>query len=196
MKYVASRVYIASLIPSATYTWQDGDTGIDLVADFGINLADFVTPYILTVSGVPYNFRDFIEWTQLKAVPSSSVRISISAPVSIDERPGATYTIDPNSVILLNPEPSEDEVVELFYRVSPAPYADLTVPEIPSDWDWILVDGGVSWVQAWENNEDQILTPSQIFVNLNKPIRDLNLAINSGRRHSKLKLAFSYRIPK
>lgn len=197
MKYVAARVYIPALEPSASYVWVDGDTEAALVADFGITLTDFISPELLLVNGVPHAYRDYKEWIQLKASPARGYRDSISEAPTLDERPTKSYTLDTSNNIIISPVPNAGDTVQLFYRTPVAAYGDGSgSPEIHTDWDHILVDGAVAWIQAWERNQDEIITPGQIFSALNPQIEEMNNSLNSSRQRRKLRLSASYRIPR
>jgi hypothetical protein len=141
-------------------------------------------------------FRDYIEWTQLKAVPNG-YRIGVGAPPTRDERPTHVYTIDQSNNILIEPIPKEDDILTLFYRTPPAAYGDGSgTPEIQTDYEHLLVDGAVSWVQNWERNQDEIVPPGKIFKLLDPAIKEMDDNLNSGRQQRKLRLASSYRIPR
>ena len=193
LKYISSRVYLPDLVPSATYTWGASDTEALLSTDFVVT--DYSTPVVLFVNDIPYVYRDYLQWKQLQNSPGKSYRENISSVPTLDERPARCFTIQSNETLYVRPV-AEGDVLELFYKKEPGAYGDGSgTPEMPSEWQWLLVDGAIAFVQAWERNQEKILPPAKLFTFLDDSIQELDIALNSQRARGKMRLSHSYRIP-
>lgn len=192
MKYVATKVELPALHKSASYTWLSSDTYADLATDFAVS--DFETPDVLYVNEIPYDFREYEEWLQLKASPTIN-RVNLSSPATVDERPDRVYTIDSSDRIYLDPV-SEDDVLLLRYLAAPAAYGDGSgSPELPSFFDGILVAGAQRVVQQYITDPEQPISFYQLFKALDPQIMELDLHMKSKRQHRRIRLARSYRTP-
>lgn len=191
LKYVASKVYLPDLVASASYTYTDSDTYVDISADLGIS--DYETPEYLYIDDIPYVYREWHEWKILKNSPGQ-VREDLSSPLTYDERPNRVYTIDPNNRIYIYPV-SEDDVVEFFYRKSPAAYTSGGTPEMPSLFDSILVNGAVMYIKEYIREPEAIINPYELFSKLDPQIEELDRHLNSKRSKPHIRLSRRYRIP-
>jgi len=192
MKYVASKVYLSGLVSSATYTYGASDTYVELSADLGIS--DFETPEHLYVDDVPYVFREWHTWKQLKNSPGAR-RTDLSSATTNDDRPLRVYTLDPNDRLYIYPI-SAGNVVDFYYRTSPAAYGDGSgTPEMPALFDSLLVNGAVMYLKEYIREPEQIINPYELFKKLDPQIQELDIHLNSKRSRRQMKLARSYRIP-
>lgn len=193
MKYVATKVELPSLHKSATYTWGASDTYAELSADFGVS--DFETPDVLYVNNIPYDFREYEEWLQLKESPTIDRR-NLSTAATVDERPDRVWTMDSSDNIYVNPV-STDNTLLLRYLAAPAAYGDGTgTPELPSFFDGILVAGAQRVVQQYITDPEAPISFYQLFKALDPQIMELDLHLKSKRQHRKIRLARSYRTPR
>lgn len=198
LKYVAQKVYLPALVASATYTWGVSDTEASLSSDFGIS--DFETPVLLLVAenasstGVPYVFREWLEYEQIRAVPGG-IRVNLTSATSYDERPDRVYTLNPSNELIAYPIKAGN-VLTLYYRKSPAAYSDAGTPEMPSLFDSILVNGAVMYLKEYIREPEQIINPYKLFKDLDEQIEELDHHLKSQRQRRPMKLSARYRIPK
>lgn len=193
MKYVASKVYIQALHPTATYTWQDGDTEISILADFGVS--DFETPVGLFVDEIPYDYREYFQWLSLRNSPGGQ-RYYLTDPGTSDERPGRVWTINESDSVEIYPDPRVDDEILLIYRTIPAPFGDGSgSPEIPSLFEGILMSGAELVVKQYVRDPETVLDFYSLFKVLDPHIQELDFHLNSKRNKFQIKLSRSYRIP-
>ena len=205
MRFVAFHVRIASLIAKATATAPASpqleanaitlDTG-------GFNvLSTFQTPDRVyskkdsstTGYGTPYEFREYHHFLDLQSQPMAA-RQGIFYPAFYDERPQYCYTITPDSKIWLAPV-VVNNVITLFYRKTPAAYANQGVPEIHTLFEHILTTGAELALKEWLREPDAIISMWQLFdSNLMTQIEENDRQINGGRKRRQLKIHKSYRI--
>jgi len=198
MKYVASKLELDSLVGSATHTWLSTDSDIDLYgSDFNITDASApLEPLDMFVgksgtTGLPYDYRRYLDWQRLKSVPAFE-REWISLPSSIDRRPDRCFTVTPSNKVELYPEPLVGEVVTIWYRADPADYAAGTTPEIPSNWDHILVNGAVLYVEKVIKEEEKVINPYQLFNALDEQIREMERSLRGPRSRPQMTVSRSY----
>ena len=202
MKYISQRVELPGLIKSATATWGASTVSIPLgVGGFGITNYD--TPNRLyirldstaTAPGIPYDFREYLHWLDLSAVPDAVHYRSDSFEVLTgDERPSRCYTIDHSNNLIAAPV-AEDNVLTFYYNIAPAAYADSGIPELPAaSFDSILVSGAVLVLKEFIREPDVIVDPYTILGSLDKQISQLDSFLNSRRRRRVLNIHSSYRI--
>lgn len=165
VRYISRRVDLSQLIQTSTYTWASGTTQASLGVDFAVT--DYQTPYLLLVGETPYNYLEFKDWLVLKFKPGGW-REGLDAPTR-DLRYEFSFTIDLDDNIILYPIPV-DQVVTLYYFSSVAAYADAGVPEIPSDWTDILIDGACLVVKTYIENPSAPVNFDSIFKNLDTTI--------------------------
>lgn len=193
MKYVATKVELPALHKTATYTWTASDTEANIVTDFGVS--DFETPDVLYVNNIPYDFREYEEWLQLKESPTIDRR-NLSTAATVDERPDRVYTIDSSNNIYLNPV-ATGNVLTLRYFSAPAAYGDGSgTPELPTFFDGILVAGAQRVVQQFIIDPEAPVSFYQLFKALDPQIQELDFHLKSKRQHRKIRISRSYRIPK
>lgn len=194
LKYVATKVYVPELIGSATYTWTSLDTSISLVSDFGVSLSVYAGPARLYVNEIPYDYRDYLVYLDLKNVASGD-RVFITQPLTSDENPDRVYTIDLSNNIIPDPEPVDGQDVVFYYHKMPAAYASGGTPEIAPSFDSLLVNGTVLWLKEWLRDPEQIINPYELFQKLDPQIKEMDLRFASNRRRDHIRLSKSYRIP-
>lgn len=208
MKYVAFNVRVASLVGSATATAPaspeleanaialEGGAGT-----FQISAGVFQTPDRLYVKkdssaespGLPYDFLEYDHFLDLKAIPAGE-RVGIFEPATFDERPNRVYTLTPSGKIWAQPL-TEDNVLTLFYRKSPAAYSGGSSPEILPQFEHILVNGAVIALKEWLREPAEITTLWTLFENgLKKDVQTYDDYLNSRRKRKSLRIHRSYRV--
>jgi hypothetical protein len=191
MKFVAIRVPLASLRGTALYTWQSGDTEANIATDFGV--ANFEFAERLFVANVPYAFRDYATSLDLQNTPGAR-RMALFEPFTQDERPAKSWTIDDSSNIIPYPVNVGNEL-KLRYIKSPAPYADATVPEIPTLFDFILVNGATMICKEYllPSEKKGLLNPYAILQALEPQINELDIYLHTLRKDNVIKIHPAYR---
>lgn len=190
VKYVSTKVVLPQLIGSATYTWQSSDTSASIAADFGVS--DYETPVRLYVDDVPYEYREFLVYKDLKSVPLG-YRDGISSEDIYDERPQKCWTVNFSNEIELDPV-STGAVLQLYYAKPPASYSDAGTPELPARFDHILVTGAVLVLKEYLREPEQIIDYYTLFSALDNQIRELDIALNSLRKRNVIKIHPRYRV--
>lgn len=207
MKFVAFHVRIPSLVASATATApadpQDEANAIALeggAGTFQITSGVYQCPDTLYVKkdsatsgyGVAYEFLEYPHFIALKSIPGSS-RPSVMDPAIVDERPDRSYTITPSNEVWAEPL-TEDNVLTLFYRKSPAVYADATTPEILPLFDHILVNAAVVALKEWMREPDVISDLWSLFEQaLTAQIQRYDNFLHGRRKRGHLRIHRSYR---
>lgn len=206
MKFVAFYVRVPSLIASATAT-APADAELEsnaiTLGASGFNIsAAYQCPDRLYVKkdsaevniGTPYEFLEYHHFQDLKSVPMGA-RPGIFDLGNYDERPRYCYTITPSSKVWAQPL-SEDNVLTLVYRVSPAAYSGAATPEILGLFDYILVNAAVIALKEFLREPAEITTLWSLFeAGLMKDVQRYDLFLNSQRKRSHFRIHRSYRTP-
>ncbi|RMH38000.1 MAG: hypothetical protein D6694_12785 [Gammaproteobacteria bacterium] len=195
MKYVASRVYLFDLIKSATYTWQSSDTSVSIEGSSGFNASDYSTPVRLYVNDIPYDMLEYFTYKDLKKIPGTE-RLYVTEIDSVDARPSKAFAINPSKEIELDPV-SAGDVLTLYYKKQPAPYGDGTgTPEIPSEYDHILVNGAILYIQAFiemqEVGQQGVVNIRTLLSALDPDIRELDIELNHKRARTHAKISHKF----
>lgn len=206
LKYISTRVILDGLVGKATYTWVDGDEDADLYGgDF--NITDASAPlepldlYVNTAAalsassvGVPYRFRRYLDWLQLKSIPRTS-RTHITYSPAEDRRPDRSFTVDPaTNKLMLHPQPLADSVLTLFYRKDPVAYNDANTPEAPAQWQSIMTNGATLFVKEMVRSPEQIINPYELFASLDRQIANLDRSLRGPRSRPGMKMHLSYEV--
>lgn len=195
MRLVSSRVYLRGLVGSATYIVVDPDLSVAIgVGGFGIT--DYSTPNRLYVNAIPYDFREYLDWLDLKSVPNG-VRLFITEANTYDARPSRAWTIDDTNSIIADPL-SVGDVLTFKYNKQPAAYADAGTPELPVEFDTILVSAASNVVKEYLKDPDQIANIYDLIASPSviAQIEELDNKQNSNRKRRRLRMARSYSAPK
>jgi len=203
MRYVSSRVELPSLIGSASFTWGALTTSAPLFTSQGFNITEstYGSPNRLYVKrdssatdpGIPYEFLEYVHWLDLKSAVSGGARSSLFEPPSNDERPQYAYTIDHSNALIAYPI-AENNVLKFYYNKLPAAFAGGATPEIPAQFDYILINGASLYLKEWIREPADILDSYRIFQSLNPQIEEMDSFLNARRKRRQLKLANSYRV--
>lgn len=201
MKYVATFVRLDNLVGSAQHTWVDGDTEADLFgSDFTI--ADASAPLEplnlfvasdATSNGTEYSYRRFLDWKRLQGDPIIGRRSSIFDSYINDNRPYRNFTIDPSNRLVIDPVPQEDAVVTIHYKIPVAAYVGANTPEIPGDWDFILVSGAILGIKEFIRQPDAIIDPYNLFVQLDPHLKKMEWQLRGRHTNPRMKIANSYK---
>ncbi len=201
MKYVASKVLLDSLVSTATFIWLAAGDQVELFTAGGFNITDASSPleplslFVGTVdtNGIPYVYRRFLQWKDLQAQPGR-LRTAIFGGLVLDERPERTFTINASDEMELFPEPAVGKQLTLHYRLTPAPYADSTTPEIPARWDSLLINGAVMYVKEQVRQPEQIINPYDFFKALDEEITRMESQLRGTMSRPSMKIGKSYRV--
>lgn len=192
LNYVSTKVVLDGLRGRATYTWLSTDVTVP-VGGGGFAITDLSTPLHLYVGaaqddGTRYDYRRWNTWLTLKFSPSQE-RLGLFEPTTYNELPDRCFTIDPDNNIHIYPEPSEDQILTLYYEKDPAGYGDGTgTPEITGKYQSILTMGAVLWIKDWLREPDQSINPYLLFEQLDPQIRELEIHLRSNGQRPKVKL--------
>jgi len=201
MKYVASKVRLDTLVGTATHTWTATDDKIPLFTALGFNITSASSPlepillFVGTLgdTGIPFDFRRFLEWKELQGQPGR-LRTAIFGGLVIDERPERSFTINASDELELHPQPVEDKVLTLHFRIPPADYTDAGTPEIPQRWDSILIHGAVMFVKEQVRMPEQIINPYDFFQGLDEQITRMESQLRGTKSRPVMKIGKSYRV--
>ena len=210
LKYIQARATVPKLIGKATATWGASTTSIPIGTTgspkFNVTLTDFGSPNRLYVArdsnadapGIPYTFREYLEFQDLKAVPSGELRDSLYDPASRDERPDRSWTIDSitdpaDPKVIIYPA-SENNVLTLFYNKPPAAFVSGNSPEIDADWDHLLVEGAFKITDQWLKEPDRPKSPHILLREIDPQIEEFKRSKKSNRKRGQLRLSHRYSI--
>lgn len=201
IRYVSSRMELPALRLSTSYTLVAADVtaGRVSISDAGkLNATSYSTPNRLfvrskvgdTIPGTPFEYVEFMHYLDLKASPVGSRETSLYADFNDDLRPDFPYTIDGDNLIF------EDLVVgnvlTFYYMKEPAAYVDANTPEIPNEFQYILVNGATLALKEWVREPDNIMDPHSLFSGLNEQIVQMDLFLHGRRKRSMIRIHPSY----
>lgn len=210
LKYVASRATLPGLIGKATATWGAATTSIPIGTSgspkFNVTLTNFGSPNRLyvarestaTLPGLPYDFVEYLEFQDLKSVPSGEVRDSMYNPASTDERPRRVWTIDnitnsADPAVIAYPV-TENNFLTLIYNKPPAAFVSGNSPEIEADWERLLIDGAFLITDQWLKEPERVKPPHALLKALDPEIEEFKRAKTGNRKRSTLRLSSRYSI--
>jgi hypothetical protein len=175
MKYIARNVEkLPRLIGRASATWNVAlNSQLDIATAFGVT--DMRSPRRLFVKtsanqegyGPEYDFSDFEIYNSVLYRPSyNAPRLEVSDRRHGIQRPINRWTVDYTTVatggILCYPVQTNDTLT-LFYTKEIAAYDVNNSPEVPSDFDQLVLDGAFALMQQYLKDPDGILTMDQIL---------------------------------
>jgi hypothetical protein len=206
LKYTANRVVIDGLVGTAEYTVLGTEPQVNNQTVYELFGSDFtitdtsapLQPLVLYVrnasdDGIPYDYRRFLDWKRLKTVPGRNREFIFTASLR-DRRPDRSFTINASDQVVIFPEPRTAQVLTLHYKLDPAPYDDLTTPEIPAEWDSILVNGATVLIKEMVRQPDQIINPFELFGGLDRQIKDFEREERSRRGRPRITMHRSYEV--
>lgn len=190
LKYVATKITVPELRARATYTWVDGDETIP-IGGGGFAVSSFTTPIRLYVNGVPYDYREWLEWLDLTNAPGG-YRWTINQPATRDIRPARCWTINHDDEVEILPLPVEDDVIVLYYDTEPAAYSDGGTPELNARFHNILVNGALLVGKEFLRDPDAILDMQALFSGLDDQIKELSIHQDSQRKRRGFRISSRY----
>lgn len=204
MRYISFIVRVPSLVGSATATAPASPTleanAITLdTGGFNI-LSSYSTPDRLYVKkssaivgyGTPYEFLEYNHFIDLKSL-AGGARTDLFRPGLLDERPDFSYTITPANTIWAYPL-TQNNVLTLFYRKTPAAYSGAATPEILPMFDYILVNAAEIVLKEWLREPAELTDMWELFeAKLGSQIRQYDLHLQSQRHRTHYRIHRSYR---
>lgn len=202
VRYISSRTELPKLRTSKTYTVIDADItagSISITGASKLNATDYSTPNRLfirrnsaaTAPGQVYDYSEHMHYLEQKAFSIRGERTSLYDVGNEDLRPAYAYTIDADDNLIIDPI-AVDNVITFYYMKEPAAYGSGTTPEIPSEFQYILVNGATLILKEWIREPDQIIDPHTVLASLNPQIEQLDLFLHGRRKRSMIKLHPSY----
>lgn len=202
VKYIAAQTDLPKLIKKKAYTVIGADITaglISITSGSKINATDFSTPNRLyvqrgglgTFPGTPYEILEYMHYYDLASADTAGIRDSLYEARGYDLRPTFSATITPDSELIIDPI-AEGDIINFFYMVEPAAYGTSTVPEVPAEFHYILVNGATMVAKEWIREPEEIIDPHTIFKGLDKQIEKLDLYLHGRRKRSGMKVHHSY----
>lgn len=200
LKYVANQINLPGLIGQASATWGASTESIPLGLG-GFEITDYQAPNRLYIKrdsdvegvGIPYEYLEYLFWLDAKSIPLGDTRDSLFEENTLDERPARSYTIDFDSNLIAHPV-AEDNVLTFFYKKEPAAYSAIGVPEIPSNFNYILVDAAILCLKEWLREPEAIVAPQTLFKALDPAIAVIQEELWGKRKRRNLKIHRSYSV--
>lgn len=190
LRYIATKVEIPELRAIASYTFLSSDDTIPIGVG-GFAITNFTTPIRLYVNDIPYDYREYLEWLDLKSAPGD-YRWSINQPAVTDLRPGRCWTINSANEVEIFPLPSEDDVIKLVHAREPATYASGSTPELNARFHIILINACILVAKEFLRDPDQILDLNALFQALDPQITELAIHKDSLRVRRGFRLSTRY----
>lgn len=204
MKFVAFHVRVLSLISKATFTVVStaptleanaipiGVSGFAASATFQcVDRLYIAKDAAAKTPGLPYDFYEYHNFLDLNNIPDN-IRWGLNSTTGTELSP-RPYTLTPsNSIWTTNI--ATGNVATLFYRVSPAAYADGTTPEINPLFTSILVSAAEIALKEWLREPEQMTHLWALFEAALMPdIQRYDNFVTGGRKRSHVKIHRSYR---
>lgn len=206
LRYVSTRVIVDALVGTAEYTVLGTEPEVNLQPVFELFVTDFaitdasapLEPLVLYVrnandDGIAYDYRRFLDWKRLKTVPGRNREFIFTASLR-DRRPDRSFTINASNQLIVFPEPRTDQVLTFHYKKDPAPYLDATTPELPTNWQSILVNAATMYIKEMVRQPEEIINPFELFAGLDRQIKDFEREERSRRGRPRITMHRSYEV--
>lgn len=196
MKYIARQVeQLPQLIGKATATWNVAlDAELSIATAFGVS--DMRSPRRLFVKssntqdgfGPEYEFRDYEAYHSALYRPGyNAPKLQVTDRNYFSERPlnawTINYTTEATGGILVYPVQTNDTLT-FFYTKEVAAYNVANAPEIPSDFDQLVLMGAHVLMQEYLKDPDAIVSMERYLDNnLNNKTGGRRSAIDTLKEH-------------